>query len=144
MTSTPGDLDTWGDYGRACQIDGYAGALDAGDDQARVLADEPASTTYLPDQRLFVRWIYADSEADVIRLIPKAVETADWEDVGTWTTSGPAELFDSTLAGDEMEDEHRVAVDVAPGTYLLRTAHVEPEEGTALVLVQLVAQTLAA
>ncbi|WP_346537632.1 Imm21 family immunity protein [Micromonospora sp. DPT] len=140
----PGDLDTWGDYGRACQIDGYAGSLNAGDDQAIVLGDEPASTTYLPDQRLFVRWIYADSEADVIRLIPRAVEKAEWEEAGSWTTSGPARLFDSTLAGDELEHEHHLTVDVAPGTYLIRTAYVEPEDGTALVLVQLAEQTLPA
>ncbi|MEV1333932.1 Imm21 family immunity protein [Micromonospora costi] len=138
----PGDLDTWGDYGRACQIDGYAGSLDTGDDQALVLGDEPASTTYLSDQRLFIRWIYADSEEDVIRLIPKAVETAGWEEAGTWTTSGPARLFDSTLAGDELEHEHHLTVDVAPGTYLIRTAYVEPEDGTALVLVHLAEQTL--
>jgi HAD superfamily hydrolase (TIGR01549 family) len=140
----PGDLDTWGDYGRACQIDGYAGVLDAGDDQALVLGDEPASTTYLPDQRLFVRWIYANSEADLIRLIPNAVETADWEDAGTWTTSGPGQLFDSTLAGDELEHEPHLKVDLAPGTYLIRTAYVEPEDRTAMVLVQLAEQRLPA
>jgi HAD superfamily hydrolase (TIGR01549 family) len=140
----PGDLDTWGDYGRACQIDGYADALNVGDDQALALGGEPASTTFLPDQRLFVRWIYADSEEDVIRLIPKSVETAGWEDAGTWTTSGPAQLFDSALAGDELEHEHHLTVDVAPGTYQIRTAYVEPDEGTALVLIQLAKQTVPA
>ncbi|MEV4493983.1 Imm21 family immunity protein [Micromonospora coxensis] len=40
-------MDTWGDYGRACQADGYAGGLDVDDDQVLVLGDEPASTTYL-------------------------------------------------------------------------------------------------
>jgi hypothetical protein len=134
----PSDLDTWGDYGRACQIDGYAGTLDAGDDQALVLGDEPASTTYLPEQWLIVRWIYADSEADVIRLIPNAVETANWEDTGTWTTGGPGKLFDSALAGDKLEHEHHLRVDVAPGTYQVRTAYVEPDDQTALVLVHLV------
>ncbi len=106
-----------------------------------VLGDEPASTTYLPEQRLFVRWICADSEDDVIRLVPKAVETADWEDAGTWTTGGPAQLFDSAYAGDELDDEQPLAVDTAGGTYLVRAACVEPEEGTTLVLVQLIAQT---
>ena len=137
----PDDLDSWGDYGRACLIDGYAGCLAAGDGQVLVLGDEPASTTYLPEQRLFVRWICADSEDDVIRLVPKAVETADWEDAGTWTTGGPAQLFDSAYAGDELDDEQPLAVDTAGGTYLVRAACVEPEEGTTLVLVQLIAQT---
>ncbi|WP_446212369.1 hypothetical protein [Micromonospora sp. IBSANI012] len=61
------------------------------------------------------------------------------------TTSGSARLFDSTLAGDELEHEHHhLKVDVAPGTYLIRTAYVEPEEGTALVLVQLAEHPLTA
>ncbi|MEU5788519.1 Imm21 family immunity protein [Micromonospora purpureochromogenes] len=75
---------------------------------------------------------------------PNAVKTADWEDAGTWTTSGSARLFDSTLAGDELEHEHHLTVDVAPGTYLIRAAYVEHEEGTALVLVQLAEHPLTA
>ncbi|MDH6465954.1 hypothetical protein M2302_006156 [Micromonospora sp. A200] len=35
-------------------------------------------------------------------------------------------MFDSTLAGGELEHEHHLKVDVAPGTYLIRTAYVEP------------------
>ncbi|WFE41613.1 hypothetical protein [Micromonospora sp. WMMD998] len=46
--------------------------------------------------------------------------------------------------GDKREREHHLTVDVPPGTYLIRTAYVEPEDGTALVLVQLADQTLAA
>ena len=83
------DGDSWGDYDRACQVDGFVGVLDVGADQALVLADEPASTTYLPDRRIFVRWIYANSEAEVVRLVPRALKIADWKDAGTWTTSGP-------------------------------------------------------
>ncbi|MBM0202538.1 HAD hydrolase-like protein [Micromonospora sp. STR1s_5] len=138
------DDDSWGDYGRACQVDGYAGVLDVGADQALVLADEPASTTYLPDRRIFVRWLYAVSEAEVVRLVPRAVEIADWEDAGTWTTSGPAELFDSGFTGDGLEHTTHLTVDVAAGTYLIRTASVQPDTRTALMLVQLVDQTTSA
>ena len=130
-----GDMDTWGDYGRACQIDGYAGTVDLGGDQALVLGDEPAATTYLPERRLFVRWIYAPDEAAVARLVPVAVQEADWTDSGSWTTGGPALLFDAAFAGGEIE-QHLV-VEVAPGSYAVRVAYVEPEKGTALVLIHL-------
>ncbi|MEV0001019.1 Imm21 family immunity protein [Micromonospora sp. NPDC050980] len=133
----PGDLDTWGDYGRACQVDGRAGSLEIGDGQALVLGDEPASTTYLSAKRLFVRWIHGASEEQVIRLIPKAMETAAWEEVGTWTTRGRAQLFDSALAGDELEHGRRLVIDVAPGTYRIRTAYAEPASEAGIVLVQL-------
>ncbi|WP_084597901.1 Imm21 family immunity protein [Micromonospora chokoriensis] len=130
--------DSWGDYDRACRVDGDVGVVDVGDEQALVLADEPASTTYLPDRRIFVRWLCANSEADVVRLVPRAVEIADWEDAGTWTTSGPAELFDSAYHGGGLEYTTHLAVDLARGTYLIRTAHVEPDNETALVMVHLV------
>ncbi|MEU8422995.1 Imm21 family immunity protein [Micromonospora sp. NPDC048835] len=132
------DDDSWGDYGRACRVDGYVGVLGVGADQALVLADEPASTTYLPERRLFVRWLYASSEAEVVRLLPRALDIADWEDAGTWTTSGPAELFDSAYTGDGLEHTTHLAVDLPRGTYLIRTALVQPDESTALVLVHLV------
>ncbi|WP_410815531.1 Imm21 family immunity protein [Micromonospora sp. 050-3] len=135
------DDDSWGDYDRACDVDGYVGVLDVGADQALVLADEPASTTYLPDRRIFVRWLYAVSEAEVIRLVPRAVEIADWEDAGTWTTSGPAELFDSGYTGDGLEHTTHLTVDLARGTYLIRTALVQPDKTTALMLVHLVEET---
>ena len=53
---------------RACRVGGDVGVVDVGDEQALVLADEPASTTYLPDRRIFVRWLCANSEADVVHL----------------------------------------------------------------------------
>ncbi|MEU8220436.1 Imm21 family immunity protein [Micromonospora taraxaci] len=135
------DTDTWNDYERACRIDGWVGVVDVGGDEALVLADEPASTTYLPDRRIFVRWLCAVSEAEVVRLVPRAVENADWEDAGTWTTSGPAELFDSGYTGDGLEHTTHLTVDLARGTYLIRTAFVQPDKRTALMLVHLVEQT---
>ena len=119
----------------AGQVDGYVGVLDVGADQGLVLADEPASTTYLPDRRIFVGGFYANSEADVVRLVPRALKIADWEDAGTWTTSGPAQLFDSGYTGGGLEHTTHLTVDVAAGTYLIRTASVQPDRRTALVLV---------
>ena len=88
-----------------------------------------------------MRWLYAASEADVVRLIPRAVKIARWEDAGTWTTSGPAELFDSGYTGDGLEHTTHLTVDLARGTYLIRTAFVQPDRRTALMLVHLVEQT---
>src|SRR6185295_2520943 len=72
--STP---DDWGDYGRACAVDGYAGIIPVGDTQALVLGDDPLPTTYLAESRTFVRWAEARSEADLISLVPQAVESAE-------------------------------------------------------------------
>lgn len=40
--------DDEGDYGRACEVDGYVGLIDVGAAQALVLGDMPARTTFLP------------------------------------------------------------------------------------------------
>ncbi len=45
--SAEGPVESWGDYGRACAIDGYIGVVAVGTQHALVLGDEPAMTTYL-------------------------------------------------------------------------------------------------
>ena len=145
MSAHAGGGPEWrsrGDYGRACQVDGV-GVLEVGDGQALVLGDEPVSMTFLPDQRLFVGW-GGGSEDDAIRLIPEAVAAADWEDAGTWTTSGPAWMFNCAFAGEEMEQDAHLAVELAAGTYLIRTAYVETGKREDLTLVHLVEQPPAA
>ncbi|HEV7712246.1 MAG TPA: Imm21 family immunity protein [Asanoa sp.] len=132
------DSDDWGDYGRACAVNGYAGLIRVGDAQALVLADEPAATTYLADRRTFVRWIHARSEADLIRLVPRAIESANWEPVGEWVVTETVEMFDSALAGTDRQADPRLAITVEPGTYRVRTAHVTPEPDTSMVITQLI------
>lgn len=132
------DSDDWGDYGRACAVAGYAELIPVGDVQALVLADEPAATTYLADRRAFVRWIYARSEADLIRLVPQALESAVWESVGNWVITEPVEMFDSTLAGNDRQAGPRLTMTVEPGAYQVRTAYVQPDPETAMVITQLV------
>ncbi|GIF48799.1 beta-phosphoglucomutase-like phosphatase (HAD superfamily) [Asanoa ferruginea] len=129
------DSDDWGDYGRACAVNGYAGLIPVGDVQALVLADEPAATTYLADRRAFVRWIHARSEEELIGLVPQAIEAAAWEPVGEWVVTEPVEMLDSALAGTE---EPRLAITVAPGTYQVRSAYIAPDQETAMVITQLI------
>jgi beta-phosphoglucomutase-like phosphatase (HAD superfamily) len=130
--------DDWGDYGRACAVTGNTGLIPVGDVQALVLADESAATTYLADCRTFVRWIDARSEADLIRLVPLAIESARWETVGDWVVMEPVEMFDSTLSGTDRQFGPRLTIAIEPGTYRVRTAYVAPDPDTAMVITQLV------
>lgn len=54
-----GDATAPDDYDRACAVDGLAGVIDVGEDGAQVLvlADEPATTCYVPERRAFLRWL---------------------------------------------------------------------------------------
>ena len=67
-------VETWGDYGRACSVQGYISLVDVGGQQAFVLGDEPASTTYLAEERLFLRWATTYSEAELIAAAKRALQ----------------------------------------------------------------------
>lgn len=96
--------DGWDDYDRACEVDDPVGVIAVGAGTALVLADEPATTCFLPERLLFVRWLAADTEddlfeaAEAVLLDPDAV----WEDCGVWVTDGPAVLMDSADAGADL------------------------------------------
>jgi len=102
-----GTGDVLDDYDRACELDGLAGVIAVGGNgrQGLVLADEPARTCYLPENQTFVRWLGAESEADLIESAKELLDdpTVDWEECGTWETDGPAVLMDSVTAGARAE-----------------------------------------
>ena len=60
--------DALDDYDRACAVDDLAAVITlAGHSaEALVLADEPATTCYLQEHHAFVRWLAADSAADLL------------------------------------------------------------------------------
>jgi hypothetical protein len=137
--STDGPVERWADYGRACAIDGYIGVIDLGQRQALVLGDEPAMTTYLPSERLFLRWVAADEEADLIDAALRAVrDGVAWdadEDV-SWAVDGPVVMFDSAWPGSELESDNHLVVDLHPGTYRVRAAY-RTDGDNWMILVQL-------
>ncbi|MBF5033014.1 immunity 21 family protein [Micromonospora sp. ANENR4] len=137
--STDGPVESWGDYGRACAIDGYVGVVAVGQRQALVLGDEPAMTTYLSSERLFLRWAPAYEEDDLVSAARRAVrDVVDWdayEDV-RWVVNGPVVLFDSAWPGAELEPDNHLVIDLCPGEYRVRATY-RADGDTWMVLVQL-------
>ncbi|KOG38645.1 immunity 21 family protein [Streptomyces resistomycificus] len=129
--------ETASDYDRACEVDGFIGLLPVGDSAALVFGDEPASTTYLPDHRTFVRWSAADSEAALLAEVPAALDTAAWEAEVRWSVPGAVVLFDAAWPGTDATRADRVRIALEPGRYAVRAAHVRPGPETWLGLVQL-------
>ena len=138
-TDDDGPVETWGDYGRACSVQGYIGVVDVGGQQALVLGDEPASTTYLADERLFLRWAAADSEADLIAAARRALQDhVQWdqdEDL-IWGVREPVVLFDSAWPGAEIEADNHLVVDVEPGCYRVRATSLKDDHNW-MILTQL-------
>lgn len=125
------------DYDRACDVEGLIGLVPVGTTDALVLGNEPASTAYLPDRNVFVRWSAADSEEAMFGSVDAALLAASWEPEIIWQVSGPAVLFDSAWSGGECHRQDHVRVSLDAGRYGVRAAYVDPDPRTGLTLVQL-------
>ncbi|WP_405983349.1 Imm21 family immunity protein [Streptomyces sp. NBC_00872] len=122
------------DYDRACDVEGWAGVISVGTGAAAlVLADEPATTRYLPEQRVFLRRLAADSEAELLEAAGAVLDdpATDWEDCGIWETDGAAVLMDSAEAGADLAVEYpdrgglpeQAAIPVPAGRWSVRAFH---------------------
>ncbi|MFF3791934.1 Imm21 family immunity protein [Streptomyces sp. NPDC001981] len=143
-----GDATAPDDYDRACAVDDLAGVIAVGDNgaQALVLADEPATTCYLPEHRAFLRWLAADSE-DGLKAAAEAVladPATEWEECGTWVSDGPAVLMDSAEAGAELSVEYpgggmpaQAPIPLPTDRWRIRAVHTEADEENRVGLVQL-------
>ncbi|WP_406282734.1 Imm21 family immunity protein [Streptomyces sp. NBC_00209] len=138
------------DYDRACAVDDLAGVipLDEKGAQALVLADEPATTCYVPQHRTFLRWLAADSEAGLRAAADTVLADPDtvWEEGSTWATDGPAVLMDSAEAGSDLGVEYpgggmpaAVSVSLPAGRWRVRATHTEADGENWVGLVQLLA-----
>ncbi|KUN25533.1 hypothetical protein AQJ23_16365 [Streptomyces antibioticus] len=142
-----GDATAPDDYDRACAVDDLAGVIAVGEDgaQALVLADEPATSCYLPDRRAFLRWLAADSEAGLKAAAEAVLEdpATEWEECGTWVLDGPAVLMDSAEAGSELGVEYpgggmpeQAPVPLSAGRWRVRATHTKADEENWVGLVQ--------
>lgn len=132
------------DYGRACGVADYLGVLEVGPGECLVLGDEPMLTTILPtnDGVLIVRWMYAESEEEVLRAAQSLPEDI-WEAMShqVYVGGGGLVLFDSAYPGDDLpstcDDGASVPwmkVPVPMGTYEVDTADYQPDASTRLIL----------
>ncbi|GAA1546558.1 immunity 21 family protein [Streptomyces albidochromogenes] len=143
-----GDATAPDDYERACAVDDLAGVipLDENGAQALVLADEPATSCYLPQHRAFLQWLAAESEAglraaaDTVLADPATV----WEECGTWASDGPAVLMDSAEAGPDLGIEYpdggmpaEAPVPLPAGRWKVRATQTKVDEENWVGLVQL-------
>ncbi|MFB8208473.1 Imm21 family immunity protein [Streptomyces sp. NPDC056010] len=143
-----GDGTAPDDYDRACAVDDLAGVIPLGEKggQVLVLADEPATSCYVPQHRTFLRWLAADSEAGLMAAADQVLAdpATVWEECGTWVSDGPAVLMDSAEAGSDLGVEYpgggtpaAASVLLPAGCWRVRATHTNADEETWIGLVQL-------
>lgn len=129
-----GGTDTPDDYDRACEVEGWAGVISVGAGAcALVLADEPATTCYLPEHNIFLRRLAADSDAELLEAAEAVLNepSGEWEDCGIWETDGAAVLMDSAEAGADLDVEYpgsgglpeQARIPVSAGRWSIRAFH---------------------
>ena len=104
------------DYVRACDVQGFVGALPLADSQALVLGDEPMPTAVRPGPGgivLLVRWCYADGAQQVADHLA-ALRPADLSspDLAVDLGDTSARLFDASLPGDRSAGDPDAFTDV--------------------------------
>ncbi|MFJ9917801.1 Imm21 family immunity protein [Streptomyces rubiginosohelvolus] len=143
-----GDATAPDDYDRVCAVDELAGVIPLNEDgaQALVLADEPATSCYLPQHRAFLRWLAADSEAGLRAAADTALAdpATVWEECGTWASDGPAVLMDSAEAGSDLGIEYpgggmpsEAPVSLPANRWRVRATQTKVDEENWVGLVQL-------
>ncbi|TGN74956.1 hypothetical protein E5083_20255 [Streptomyces bauhiniae] len=146
--SVLGDDGGRDDYDRACEVEDLAGVIAVGAATALVLADEPARTCFLPEKLLFVRWLAASSEAELLAAAEAVLADPDtaWEDGGLWVTEGLAVLMDSAEAGADLGVDYpdggrpdEAPVQLPAGRWRVRAVHKDSEFPW-VGLVQLIAE----
>ncbi|MEV4216660.1 Imm21 family immunity protein [Nonomuraea sp. NPDC049725] len=128
--------DDEGDYGRACAVDGYIGLIDVGRVPALVFGDHPGMTTYLRSRRTLVRWMGADSEAELLGVAIDALDsrTVPWDEELLWDVHEPVILFDSSCAHEHIAAEDHLLIDLAPGSYTVRAGYVDRPDASAILV----------
>ncbi len=139
------------DYDRACDVDDYLALLDIGAGQGLVLGGEPMGTAWSPTTSadsltnsggILIRWVYANSVADVIEAVERVPEAA-WAHDGLALMVGQAPLYlmDSATPADELGKfdklgihEDHLKIHLPAGRYAVATAIIEPDPHTSLVL----------
>ncbi|MEV4808161.1 Imm21 family immunity protein [Nonomuraea sp. NPDC049421] len=134
------------DYDAACAVDGF-GVIGFGKDRsALILWDEPARTTFF--ERLFVQWMYADSDGDVERAVSRLCDVV-WEQGPIVDVGGLMVLLDAAAPGPEVRidqargemDAEAINVEIEPGFYRVDRGEVSPDERTRVRCYRLVAVT---
>ena len=126
------------DYDRACNIEEYVGVINIADEKGLVLGDLPSHTSYVsvdPETVILVRWVWADDEEQVERILREMSLDQHWIDtnIRILFDSGNLVLFDSAQRGNTIDDF--LNIDVNSGNYKISTFSYQPNKELNLFLI---------
>jgi len=125
------------DYDLACTVMDFVGIAPE-DDQPRrgpvlVLGGEPMATTYLPERHCLVRWVYANSEEDLLAAVRERLDDdGAWGEGVAYDVAGPTLLLDSSAVGAEAGGDW-LELDLPIGECVVKTLFFESESSSAVL-----------
>jgi Immunity protein 21 len=134
------------DYGKACSIQNYVGAINIGDDAALVLRDESLSTTIFQSVNgIFViaRWYYGEDKI----FVDKYLKALDLNSIESWEfemeyslSTNSQFLLDSACSAGMINKDYSdcLLLNMDKGFYKISTSFCEPNDNTRLILHKLV------
>jgi len=129
------------DYDKAEKFESTVGVLDLGKGQALVLGTAEVTAFWsLDDGGVFIQRIMGDEDADVIKAVERALaETKGWKrsKVRFDPGAGKLALFDSACSYADADEDERLQITLARGTYGLETRTVKRGDDLEVELVRL-------
>jgi hypothetical protein len=129
------------DYGKACSVQDYLGAVKVEDDTVLVLGDEPLLTTVflsVDDRTVIARWYYGEDEQSVENFL----KTIDLNSIDNWEfaltlnlSSDKQYLIDSACSASMFDKSNdHLSLDIQQGDYKIWTSVYEPDDKTKLLI----------
>ncbi len=128
------------DYQRACSIEDYLGIIEVQSGSAIVFGDEPLRTCWIPDGKrggVIVRWIYGQDETSLIEIALTGPGSGQFELVSEDSFRSRDEvhrLFDAAIPGGLLRSEEHLSLNLAIGSYAIKTMVVRVETPETAVL----------
>lgn len=122
------------DYAAACAVDDYLGVIQWNGVEVLVFNDEPLATTCATaDLTVFLRWIYAPNEGAIVSAAQDLAHYLPQQESGVVFDCRAARyaLFDAGAPGQNVVE--MIEVEIAPGTYIVETHVLKPNDDVGLI-----------
>lgn len=128
------------DYELACRTRDYAELLDRRFNRVLVIGDLPEQLCWITvsgEDGIFIKWIGADSDQQVLSVIPNMLKQQFTTlPVSFLIESDSLVVFDSACKADELEANF-LALELLPGTYSVSHLNYEPDDSLMLNVIRL-------
>jgi hypothetical protein len=125
-------LEVATDYDRACDVEDWLGLINVGEGKAIVLGGDETATTWLDliesQEGMLIRWIYADSDEDIINRAKTLHNEPGKEEVFEFKVGNSDLILFPAAESGSYKVSPRMKFNLSNGTYKISTIEYEDEQ----------------